>query len=136
VSSNDPGAPDDYDGASTAKEFIMRASRFCVVCLTGAIVAVCAYLYAAEGQTAAAKAPDMQQRVATLEEKVALLERKLNQAPTSYLPTVPPAVAPRAGSPIVPVTPQLPPGVPPNATPREFNGQTYYIVPLSKEAQH
>ena len=114
----------------------MRALRVCVVCSAGAIAAAlfCAYLSAAEGP-AAAKTPDLQQRVATLEEKVAQLERRLNQVPPAYLPTVPPAVVAPGEHAIVPTMPQLPPGVPPNATPREFNGQTYYIVPLSKEAQ-
>jgi hypothetical protein len=113
----------------------MRALRVCVVCSAGAIAAalLCAYLNAAEGQPAAAKTPDLQQRVAALEEKVAQLEKKLSQIPPGYLPTVPPAVAAPNGTPRVPTAPQLPPGIPPHAVPREFNGQTYYIVPLTKE---
>jgi len=121
----------------------MRAIRVGVVCSAGAsaVALLCVCLGAAENQPSAAKAPDLQQRVATLEEKVAQLEKKLNRVaiPPNYPLTVPPSVAPPAtptpqGTPRLPALPQVPPGVPPNAVPREFNGQTYYIVPLTKEA--
>jgi hypothetical protein len=113
----------------------MRNLRVGVVCSVGAIAAalLCAYLNAAESQPAAANAPDLQQRVAALEEKVAQLEKKLSQVPPGYLPTVPPAVAAPKGAPLVPTAPQLRPSIPPHSVPREFNGQTYYIVPLAKE---
>jgi hypothetical protein len=113
----------------------MRSFRVCIVCSAGAIAVVllCAFLNAAESQPAATKAPDLQQRVAALEEKVAQLEKKLSQVPPGYLPTVPPAAAAPNGTPLVPAVPQLPPGIPPRSVPREFNGQTYYIVPLAKE---
>jgi hypothetical protein len=116
----------------------MRAIRVCIVVTTGiaAISLLYASLGAAESQPAAAKTPDLQQRVAALEEKVAQLEKKLDQFPSTIAP---PNGAPRAptaplppGTQLPQQTPQLPPGVPPNAVPREFNGQTYYIVPLTK----
>ena len=116
----------------------MRSLRVCVFCSAGAIAValLCAYLNAAESQPAAANAPDLQQRVAALEEKVAQLEKKLSQIRPGYLPTVPPAIAAPNGAPLVPAAPQLPPGIAPHAVPREFNGQTYYIVPLAKEPTH
>src|SRR5262245_56574182 len=99
----------------------MRALRVCIVATTGiaAISLLCVYLGAAESQPAAAKTPDLQQRVATLEEKVAQLEEKLAQIP---LVLAQPYGAPRAPTAPLPPgvqlptpAPQLPPGVPPNA---------------------
>lgn len=124
----------------------MRALRVRAFCAVGVVTAtlVCAYLVAAESQPAAAKSPDLQQRVASLEEKVAQLEKKLDQLSSGYLRTVPPAVALPHGSPRfltapqatpdAPLTAPMPnsPGIPPNAVPHEFNGQTYYIMPLTK----
>jgi hypothetical protein len=113
----------------------MRTLRVSVFCSAGAIAVALlgAYLNAAESQPGAASAPDLQQRVRALEEKVAQLEKKLSQIPPGYLPTVPPAARAPNGTPLVPTVPQLPPGIPPHSVPREFNGQTYYIVPLAKE---
>jgi hypothetical protein len=114
----------------------MRALRATVLCSAGvaavSLMFVC--LRAAECQPAAAKTPDLQQRVATLEEKVAQLEKKLDQISPGYLLSVPPVAAAPFGSSRVPTAPQVPSGIPPHAVPREFNGQTYYIVPLAKEA--
>lgn len=119
----------------------MRALRVCVFCTVGIVAAtlVCAYLVAAESQPAAAKTPDLQQRVTMLEEKVAHLEKQLaEQSQQGYLvpvlPTAPLGVAPPVGTRPAPVAPQAPPGIPPNAVPHTFNGQTFYIVPLGKEA--
>ncbi len=39
-------------------------------------------------------------------------------------------------APAPPPDAELPPGVPPDALPREFNGRTYYIVPLTEGAPH
>ena len=113
----------------------MRNFRAYIACSAGAIAValLCAYLNAAESQPAAPSAPDLQQRVMALEKKVAQLEKKLSEIPPGYLPTVPPAAAAPNGTPLVPTVPQLPPGIPPHSVPREFNGQTYYIVPLAKE---
>jgi hypothetical protein len=115
----------------------MRALRNCAVGIVAATL-VCAYLLAAESQPAAAKTPDLLQRVTTLEEKVARLEKQLaDQSEQGYQfrlsPRAPRAVAPSVGAP-TPEAPQAPPGIPPNSTPQVFNGQTYYIVPLGKEA--
>jgi hypothetical protein len=126
----------------------MRALRFRVVRTVGVVATtlVCAYLIAAESKPTAAKTPDLQQRVAALEDKAAQLEKKLEQVQQGYVLAVPPTATPPQVAPRVPNAPQAtpgaplpaipptPPGVPPNAVPREFNGQTYYIVPLAKEA--
>jgi hypothetical protein len=124
----------------------MRALRVCAFCVVGVAAAtlVCAYLIAAESQPAPAKTPDLQQRVTALEETVAQLEKKLDQISAGYLRTVPPGVALPHGSPRFLTAPQAtpdaplvapsqaPPGIPPNAVPHVFNGQTYYILPLTK----
>ena len=130
----------------------MRAVRACILGGVGvaAVSFVGAWLGAAETKPTPAKSPDVDQRVKALEEKVAELEKKLEHLSSALLPSNPPAVAPRYGAPRAPIAPpvppgaqvaptpppalELPPGVPPNAIPREFNGQTYYIVPLTKEA--
>jgi hypothetical protein len=97
------------------------------------------YLGAAESQSPGTKPMDLEKRVAALEEKVAQLEKKLDQLAHASLPAVPPtATAPQPYLPNSPQTlsaPPIPPTVPPNAVPREFNGQTYYILPLGKETQ-
>src|SRR4051794_19051854 len=125
----------------------MRVLRVFALCLVGAVSVslFCLCLGAAESQPPAAKTPDLQQRVAALEEKVTQLEKKLDQVSSDHLLTVPPAIAPPYGTPrapaaplapgvqLPPQAPQLPPGVPSNAIPRQFNGQTYYIVPLTKD---
>jgi hypothetical protein len=119
----------------------MRALRVCAVCTAGVVAGTLAgvYLIAAENQPAAAKAPDLQQRVTTLEEKVARLEKQLvEQSQQGYLLTVPPTATPGVAPPLggrpAPAVPQMTPDVPPKGIPRIFNGQTYYIVPLGKEA--
>ena len=117
--------------------------------IAGGVLSLCVYLVAAENSPPAAKAPDLAQRVVELEAKVAQLKKKIEQLSSPPLLNSPPAMTPRflppratVAAPVqpgaeavpAPVAPELPPGVPPNATPREFNGQTYYIVPLAKEA--
>ena len=126
----------------------MRSLRVRALSAVGvlAVTLVCAYLIAAESQPTPAKTPDLQQRVAALEEKVAQLEKKLEQVPPGYLLGAPPAATPlyvprrapsapqaQPGAPLQ-APPQAPPGIPRNAVPQEFNGQTYYIVPLTKDA--
>jgi hypothetical protein len=128
---------------SAARPFILCSAAVIGVALLGV------YLGAAESPKSAVKAPDMSQRVATLEDRVARLEKLLSQLVT---PGGIPMVAPQAPQPSeapgaaltpqapqtypAPTTPQLPPGIPLNAQPFQFNGSTYYIVPLAKEAAH
>jgi hypothetical protein len=112
----------------------MRVSRACVLGFMGLSVATlfCVYLRGAESQTPAAKAPDLLQRVAVLEERVAQLEKRLAEQPLPAYPIAPPAATGVPGSrPARPVPqgPPVPPGVP-----HLFNGQTFYITPLGKEA--
>jgi hypothetical protein len=119
----------------------MRTTRVCVIGLVGIAVfsALSVYLGAAESQPAVAKPIDLEKRVSVLEERVAQLERQLDQVthPSSPLvlpPVALPQQAPRFAPQASATAPQAAPTVPPNAVPREFNGQTYYIVPLGKEA--
>ncbi len=90
------------------------------------------------------------QRVKSLEEKVAQLEKKLEeqiarsypvppQPPSGVLPRVAPPAAPQAPGPAAPqaaplVVPPVPPVEVPNGEPFQFNGHTYYIMPLGKDA--
>ena len=115
----------------------MSAARPFILCSAGVvgIALVCVYLNAAESPTPAAKVPDLSQRVTTHEERVARLERLLAEPTIPGSPLVaPPAPTPTPGLPSVPAQPQLTPSLPRNAVPFEFNGGTYYIVPLAKEA--
>jgi hypothetical protein len=106
----------------------MRISRACFLAFIGCTVAAlfCMYLGAAESQPPAAKALDVLQRVAVLEEKVAQLEKRIAEQPLPAYPIVPPGATGVPG--LKPVQP-VPPGVP-----HTFNGQTFYIMPLGKEA--
>jgi hypothetical protein len=99
------------------------------------VALLCAYLFAAESPTPAVKVPDLTQRVATLEERVARLEKLLVERPAPANPLVAPQApyAPPTPTPAQPM-PQLTPSVPRNAVPFDFNGQTYYIVPLTQGA--
>lgn len=113
----------------------MSAARPFILCSAGVvgITLLGVYLNAAESPTPAVRAPDLSQRVTTLEERVVRLEKLLaDRAPGSPL-VAPPTPTPAPGPP-VPTQPQLTPGLPRNAVPFEFNGGTYYIVPLAKEA--
>jgi outer membrane murein-binding lipoprotein Lpp len=118
----------------------MRAIRVCVVGLTGIVFAsfLCVYLGAAESQPNTAKPSDLEKRVATLEDKVAQLEKRLDQLTNAALLAVPPAAtAPQPllrDAPRLPAPSDIPSTLPPSAVPREFNGRTYYIVPLGKQA--
>jgi outer membrane murein-binding lipoprotein Lpp len=110
----------------------MRAARVWVAGLFGvvAVAMLSVYLGAAENQSPVAKPMDLEKRVATLEEKVAELEKKLDQLAHAALPAVPPmATAPQ------PYLPNSPQTLPPSAVPREFNGQTYYLLPLGNAAR-
>ena len=68
------------------------------------------------------RAEAAQQQVAELRERVADLERKLAKRPALQMPPLPPLKL----QPGLSATP----AVPKNAVPREFNGETYYVVPL------
>jgi hypothetical protein len=119
--------------------FAIRPLVLCGVGVLG-VALLGVYLGAAESPTPAVKAPDLSQRVATLEERVLRLEKLLSQQITSGgVPLVAPQVAPQTtpmpqGTAPVPAAPQLQPDIPRNATPFQFNGSTYYIVPLAKDA--
>ena len=119
----------------------MRAARVWVAGLSGVVAAamLSMHLCAAESQSPVAKPTNLEERVATLEEEVTQLEKKLDQLAHASLPAVPPmATTPQPylpKSPRILPAPQIPLTVPPNAVPRDFNGQTYYIVPLGQEPQ-
>jgi hypothetical protein len=123
-----------------AKEVIMSALRPFTLGSVGVVGAalLCAYLFAAESPTPAVKVPDLSQRVATLEERVARLEKLLAERPALGTPLVAPQSpyappTPPTPQPAQPM-PQLTPSLPRNAVPFDFNGQTYYIVPLAQQA--
>ena len=62
------------------------------------------------------------------------LEKQLAAQPMPASPILPPAAPVPPGarpSPLLP--PQAAPSLPPNAVPHEFNGQTFYIMPLGKD---
>ena len=109
----------------------MRVSRACVLGFTGCTAAtlICVYLSAAESQPLAVKAPDLSQRVAVLEEKVAQLGKRLAEKSSPAYAIAPPGAMVAPGLKPAPPVPQVPPGVP-----HTFNGQTFYIMPLGKEA--
>jgi hypothetical protein len=114
----------------------MRVLRVCILAFISVATAsvFCLYLRAAENQPPAAKSPGLSQRVAALEEKVAQLEKKLAAVTQPGYPVpAPSAPVPPGAIPAQPL-PQAAPSIPPNAVPHTFNGQTYYIVPLGKEA--
>lgn len=106
----------------------MRVLPACVLGFIGCTVATsyCVYLGAAESQPPAAKVPDLSQRVAVLEEKVAQLEKRLAEQPLPAYPMVPPDTMGMPG--LKPGQPTAP------GVPHTFNGQTFYIMPLGKEA--
>jgi hypothetical protein len=114
----------------------MRVFRACILCLVGAgIVSVyCLCLGAAESQPPAAQSPNLLQRVSVLEAKVAQLEKKLAEQPPPAYPIVPPGAMVAPGLTPAQPAPQSPPGVPRNAVPHTYNGQSFYIVPLGKDA--
>jgi hypothetical protein len=126
-----------FNAVLIAKEVIMSALRPFTLGSVGVVGAalLCAYLFAAESPTPAVKVPDLSQRVATLEERVARLEKLLAERPAPGTPLVAPQspYAPPTPQPAQPM-PQFTPSLPRNAVPFDFNGQTYYIVPLAKEA--
>ncbi len=127
---------------------ILRRWIACSVAVCG-VLSLCVYLGAAENTLPAAKPPDLAQRVAELEAKVAQLEKKLEeqatrtypapQPPSAVLPRVAPFAVPQTPGATVPqttplVAPPVPPMDEPKGQPYQFNGHTYYIVPLGKDA--
>lgn len=113
----------------------MRAFQLSVVCILG--YAVVSLLSPAAGIPQSEQPADsngLLQRVALLEAKIAGLEKKVGELSAS----VPRSFSPAPNAPYAPQAPEgtaqdaapTPPGVPPDAERQEFNGRTYYIVPL------
>jgi hypothetical protein len=115
----------------------MRKPPNRLLCVSGAVVAAlfCIYVNAAKSDVQVNIAPDAIQRITALENRVAELEKRLaDQALFQYQrPT--PAISDSLGNLLpTPTPPQASPGIPPGSIPHQFNGSTYYIIPLTKGA--
>lgn len=102
-----------------------------------AVIAGCGLCYlTVSTQSSQAQPPDRQQddltaKVERLERQVMALQLKVNALERSRVLTVPAVPGPFA-APLRPAQPgeTLPPG----ATPFDFNGQTFYVMPVEKTA--
>ena len=99
------------------------------------VALTCIYANQAKSDAPANHAADLLDRIASLEDRVAELERRLlnrglfqSQLSMTTIPS------PIIGQPTAPAPLQTPPGIPPGSIPYQFNGGTYYIVPLTEEA--
>ncbi|HEX5470767.1 MAG TPA: hypothetical protein VFW73_02720 [Lacipirellulaceae bacterium] len=114
----------------------MRMKQICIVCCVGIGVAAlfCECYGAVKGQASAAKAPSLEQRIATLEAKVAELEKQIAAQRVAQPPLASPGTIGPGNVPTPLVAPGSPSTLPRGAEPHKFNGQTYYLVPLGKVA--
>jgi hypothetical protein len=99
------------------------------------VALTCIYTNRATSDELHDPSPNLFEKIASLESRVAELERRIvNQSLSQPQPPMALTSDSILGQPAVPVAPQSPPSIPRGSTPFQFNGGTYYIVPLTKEA--